>query len=624
MINKFGKMRDSWFTKIILSITALSFMSLFGVSGYINYANSNKSVIKVDDIEISQSEFSYLLQRQLLTLKSQNLIGDDEDGEIKTELANALAHSKLQEALLENTMHKYKVDFSDALVGQVIMQSPEFMNDGKFDAEMFKWYLNRSGKKESDVVRDIKLNIARQILLDTQVAFANVPNVLQQQMTKVLGQRRTFKYAKLANDKVAITRQPTVDELDQYYDDFAEEFTIGEKRDLTVMFLSQETIENNIKVSAEEIDTYYKEHIDEFEQPEQREVLQLVFDDEETAKAAYSELTSGKDFMSVAAQHSQNAEDVKLGFVSKNDISEELAEVVFNLPQGQMSKPQNIADLWQIVKVAAVKTAAKTPRAEAEKQIISELRQEKAYDDAYAMMSAIEDKLGSETSLADIAKEYNAPLYKISKLDENGDAAAMDSVLQKVMNNQDVLETAFSYNEGETSQTIETDDGMVVILVDKVYESHQQPRQEAEAKLHQLWAENERAAITQETIDNIQHDIEAGDDFSTVAKRYGLQIINTRPLSRAETFDSLTIADMKSLFGAAKNEPQYIKQGEDYIIAETTAVYDDSASLTPQEKEAVSRVMYASMVQEMSEALLKDFAKNYKVEVNYNRMGLID
>ncbi|MBP1532467.1 MAG: SurA N-terminal domain-containing protein, partial [Alphaproteobacteria bacterium] len=70
MINKFGKMRDSWFTKIILSITALSFMSLFGVSGYINYANSNKSVIKVDDIEISQSEFSYLLQRQLLTLKS--------------------------------------------------------------------------------------------------------------------------------------------------------------------------------------------------------------------------------------------------------------------------------------------------------------------------------------------------------------------------------------------------------------------------------------------------------------------------------------------------------------------------------------------------------------------------
>ena len=81
---------------------------------------------------------------------------------------------------------------------------------------------------------------------------------------------------------------------------------------------------------------------------------------------------------------------------------------------------------------------------------------------------------------------------------------------------------------------------------------------------------------------------------------------------------------MKSLFGAAKNEPQYIKQGEDYIIAETTAVYDDSASLTPQEKEAVSRVMYASMVQEMSEALLKDFAKNYKVEVNYNRMGLVD
>ena len=50
-------------------------MSLFGVSGYITTANSNKSVIKVDNIEISQSEFSYELQKQWAKLRV--LLGDD-------------------------------------------------------------------------------------------------------------------------------------------------------------------------------------------------------------------------------------------------------------------------------------------------------------------------------------------------------------------------------------------------------------------------------------------------------------------------------------------------------------------------------------------------------------------
>mgnify|MGYP002766517336 CR=1 FL=1 len=69
MLKFFRDQKDSWLVKGILILTALSFMSLFGVSGYINTANSNKPVIKVDDLEISQSEFNYLLQKELAKLK---------------------------------------------------------------------------------------------------------------------------------------------------------------------------------------------------------------------------------------------------------------------------------------------------------------------------------------------------------------------------------------------------------------------------------------------------------------------------------------------------------------------------------------------------------------------------
>ena len=62
MINKLAKAQKSWIAKLILTLTALSFMSLFGITGYLSSASNNRTVIKVDNIEISQAEFQYELQ----------------------------------------------------------------------------------------------------------------------------------------------------------------------------------------------------------------------------------------------------------------------------------------------------------------------------------------------------------------------------------------------------------------------------------------------------------------------------------------------------------------------------------------------------------------------------------
>lgn len=624
MINRFSKMRDSIFTKIILTITALSFMSLFGVSGYITTANSNKAVIKVDDLEISQSEFSYMLQRDISRLKALGALDIDEDGEKKTQIANALLKAKLDDLILENTMKKYNIDITESLVRQILLLMPQFQNNGKFDYETYKWYLNRSGKTEAEMIQDIKRNVARKILLDSQVAYVNVPKVQLTQMAKVLGQRRTFKYIKIENDKANITRKPTNDELDQYYDDMSEELMIPETRDLTVLYIPQEKLTAQIEIPQEEIDAYYKEHIDEFEQGEQRSVLQMVFDSEEKADIAYANLAEGHSFTEVAEENGQKADEIDLGFVSANDVSEELAKIIFALNKGEYSEPQKIADGWQILQVNDIKAANKIGRAEANAKIADELRQDKAYDNNYEVISAIEDKLGAGTDLKEIATTYNEKLWKVNGLDEEGNAKSVDDELKDVVTNKDFLDTAFSYNEGEVGQAVETDDGIAVVMIDKITETHQQPREEAQDRLLAMWLEDERASITQETVDNIEHDIEAGDDLAAVAARYNLQVMSSRPATRNETIDKVSFVEMKKLFAAAKNEPQTIKVGDDYIIAETTNIYDDSASIKDDKKEVLKQTIYEENTREMSDALLKDFSRDYKIKVNYNRIDTGD
>ncbi len=622
MISKLSKMQNSWFTKAILTITALSFVSLFGVSGYINTANNNKAVITVDEIEVSQSEFNYRLQKELTNL--QNFIGDNEEelDARKNEIADALAKIMLENALIDNTMKKHNLDVSDSLVRKIILVTPHFMNNGQFDKELYDWYLNRNNMTEHDLIVDIKRDIGRKILVDSQVVGFNVPKVLQQQIQKILGQRRTFKYVKLANDNAKITRNPSSEEMAQYYEDFAEEFRVPEKRDITVMLLPSSAIESQMEVTDEEIAQYYKEHIEEYEQPEKRNVLQMVFADKESADKAYEQLVKGGDFVKVATEHGQSEADIKLGEVAPSDLSDELAEAVFALNKGQTSKPTEINDSWQIVKMIGVVAPHKVAKDVANAQIKKLLQEEKAYDGTYEIMAQIEDKIGAGVALADIAKEFGAFLHQIKNLAEDGSSDNRNLDLDAVTNNRDVIDAAFSYNEGEVSQTIEGDDGLLVVQVDKINEAHIRPQEEVSAEIINLWKENERASITQETVDNIVHDMDAGDTLKDVASRYHLPLLKTMPITRSETFADLSYEDMKTLFADADSQAKVIKKGDDYVVVELNKMYDDSASLTVEEKENLHRDLIIETAQEMADALLKDYADDYKVEVNYNRMGI--
>lgn len=645
MISTFSKMHNSLFTKIILTITALSFMSLFGVSGYINTANSNKPVIKVDDLKISQSEFNYLLQKELSKLKDTDTLDQEQAEARKAEISAELAKIKLDDLLLENTMKKYNVDVTDGLVSQIIQISPQFLNNGKFDREMYKWYLNRNNMSEQDLVAEIKRNIGRKILVETQVAGFNVPQVLQTQMQKVLGQRRTFKYIKLIANNAKIDRQPSKEELDQYYEDFNEEFRVPEKRDITILSLPLETIEKSIDVSDDEINTYYKEHIEEYEQPEKRHVLQMAFENEDDAKKAKAEL-AGKDFMTVAKENGQSEKDTDFGAVAKSDLSDELADVVFSLAKGQVSQPEKINGSWQILKVTEIEPANIMPREQADAQIKKTIQEERAYDGSYELMTKLEDQLGAGATLQEIADSFGIALARVENLTEDGsfdgavigkklaedesydaakaDIAELKTDIAELVKNKDVIDAAFSYNAGEVSQTIEGDDGLIVVEINKIHESHIQPENDVIDKITALWKDSEKVSVTQELADNINHDLESGDALNEVAARYNLPVMKTMPITRGETFADLNFDEMKTLFSADKNEVKVLQKGDDYLIAETSAVYDDSAALGKEEKDFLKQALQIEISQELSDALLHGYAKDYKVEVNYGRMGIND
>lgn len=621
MMSTIRKLQDTWVAKGIFILTALSFMSLFGISGYINSAGQNRTVIKVNDIEISQGEISYQYDKELNT--ARQMFGDaiEINDNMRASILLGIVQKQLVDAIIKTVAQENDVVIGDDLIRKVIYSQSEFMNnEGQFDPRRFKMILSLNGMSEQEYIQALRTDIERQQLVQNPVARINVPSFLTDLLGKIENQQRVFAYVKIVPEKLKLDREITDDELQQYYQDFAENFTAPEKRDIAYIAISADKIAEKYTPSQAEIDAYYQANISEFETPEKRNILQMVFSSQDEAQKAKAKLDQGADFYAVAADLAkQSKADTELGDVSKDMLLAEVAEDVFTLPKGGVSQPLQSEFGWHIMKVTGITPASKMSKDKAYAKAAEALRQEKAYDAVYEYTQKIEDKIGAGASLEDIAADFGSSIVQVKNLTEDGKATSTPQILS-----QELVDAGFSYNIGEISQVIETDTGLAVVRVDNIYESHQLDIDEVKPQIVKMWADNEREAMAQEMANDIMSDMENGGSITEAAKRLGLSAMTSRPIKKSETFDSLPSSQIFALFQENVGTPKLIEQDGDKLIVTTAKIVKDTHKLSDQEKADIRNSVRMDLTSEAANLLIENYSKDYDVDVNYKLLGLAD
>ena len=621
MMSTIRKLQDTWVAKGIFILTALSFMSLFGISGYINSAGQNRTVIKVNDIEISQGEISYQYDKELNT--ARQMFGDaiEINDNMRASILLGIVQKQLVDAIIKTVAQENDVVIGDDLIRKVIYSQSEFMNnEGQFDPRRFKMILSLNGMSEQEYIQALRTDIERQQLVQNPVARINVPSFLTDLLGKIENQQRVFAYVKIVPEKLKLDREITDDELQQYYQDFAENFTAPEKRDIAYIAISADRIAEKYNPSQAEIDAYYQANISEFETPEKRNILQMVFSSQDEAQKAKAKLDQGADFYAVATDLAkQSKADTELGDVSKDMLLAEVAEDVFTLPKGGVSQPLQSEFGWHIMKVTGITPASKMSKDKAYAKAAEALRQEKAYDAVYEYTQKIEDKIGAGASLEDIASDFGSSIVQVKNLTEDGKATSTPQILS-----QELVDAGFSYNIGEISQVIETDTGLAVVRVDNIYESHQLDIDEVKPQIVKMWADNEREAMAQEMANDIMSDMENGGSITEAAKRLGLSAMTSRPIKKSETFDSLPSSQIFALFQENVGTPKLIEQDGDKLIVTTAKIVKDTHKLSDQEKADIRNSVRMDLTSEAANLLIENYSKGYDIEVNYKLIGLAD
>ncbi len=624
MITKLRKAQDSWVAKSILVLTALSFMSLFGISGYINSAAGNRAVIKVNDRTVSQLDINQQLDQEIRT--AQKLFGDIEvTDEIRGKMLAGLVQRELNAMIAEETAAKNKVSVSDALVRRIIFSQAQFLDDnGQFSKERFNYFLSQTNQSERQYIDTIRGDLKKQYLVQNPVAGFNIPSVLKKYTAAAEAQRKVFKYISLNDEDAIIDREISEEEINQYYNDFSVEFIEPETRDAEFIMLSTDDIANRVDVSEDEIDEYYKNNLNQFVTPETRHVLQMVFDNQEDAKAAKNALDKGADFYQVAREKAgQTDEETNLEYVSEDMLIGDIGAKVFAAKKNEAVGPMSSELGWHIMKATDIKAGSKKDESKVKKQIKQTIALEKVYETAYDIVNDIEDKIGAGSSLEDIAQEMGVKTYRVKGLTETGEAASLPASHASVLTSSDFTDAVFSYNKGEISQAVETDEGFVFVKVDDIVDSHPQSVETALPKIKKMWKENEKSAITQELINDVMHDLESGDNIHEAADRYHLQVVTTEPLTRSQSFAGLSQAQMLELFNDATQSPKQIDRETRHIIA----VADKEAqprTLSAEETDLIAKRLNLDLTQEAAAALINSYGKDYDVRIKYRLLGLAD
>ncbi len=618
MITKLAKAQKSWLAKLILILTALSFMSLFGVAGYIQSAGENRTVIKVDDVEISQAQFSYLLQKELNA--AQNLLNEDE--EISDEMRESLIAAQIQtlvnESVLDRSAEKYHIMFHPLYIKSLILNEPSFKIGGEFNQELFRRVLSENQTTEAEYTNALKRDLIRRILVDLPVSGVNVPAVYRDLEQKADNKRRTFKYVRIVAQDMHIDRQISDDEIEQYYEDFTANFQTPETRDVSVLTLKLKQIADQMEIAPADIENYYQENISNYETPDKRDLLQMMFDDADSANDAYASLQNGADFYQVASDKAlQSKAETELGLTAEEELLPEIGPDVFDLPINGFTKPFQNNDRWQILKIVGIENGTKTSLMKAAVEIKNILKDERLYDEAYQVLNNMEDSLAAGKTLEDMAKEYNAELREVK-------GVAQDNSSADSLQNQDVLDAAFNYAETETSRVIETDDALVVVRVNKIHEPYTKSLDDVRAEIRALWLENEKSALARELSADIMNSLESGENISAVAERYGLKLYQSQPITRNETFANIDYADVREMFAEPLQTPRQIQQGEDFIVAVSDRDFKDSTPLTEAEKALVQNKAYLAIKRDFADILTAAYANQYKIRIKYKLLGLSD
>jgi peptidyl-prolyl cis-trans isomerase D len=612
---------QGWIAKTIIGVI-VALMALTGFDAIFQATSTSQDAAKVNGEEITQVELSQAVDMQRRQLLQQ--LGKDFDASLLDEkmLREAALKGLIDRKLLLQGAKDAKFSFSEAALDQVILQTPEFQEDGKFSPERFDQVIRQLGYGRLQF-RDM---LGQEMLIgQLRAGLAGSGFVTDEQVNafaRLEKQTRDFASLNIKADPAAVKLSD--DEIKAYYDEHAKEFMTPDQVVIDYIELKKSSFFDQVAVKDDELQALYQKEIANL--AEQRRAAHILIEvndkvSDEQAKAKVAEiqqrLTKGESFEALAKEFSQDpgsaANGGDLGFAGPGVYDPVFETAVYALKQDQVSEPVRTSFGYHLIKLLGVEAPEVPSFASLKDKLTHDLKTQQVERRFVDATKELEDSAFEASDLVQPAQDLKLTVHTSAPFGREGG--------EGIAANRAVIQAAFStevMDEGANSTAIELDPETVVVLrVKEHLKPEQLPLQAVAASIRaQLVKEHASAAAKTKAEDIIK---ELRDGKLPLNQPVDGQSWKVQE-AVARTQEGIDPAVLQAVFRmpkpASKDKPTFgsVTLADGTVVVLRLNGVNDGAKPTEEEKASYRRFLASRVGQQDFTAYRKQLESEAKVE----------
>lgn len=604
MLQNIRDKSQSWISKALVGLIVV-LLAFTGFEAIFNNPGNQQTAAKVNGEEISLSELSLAVEMQRRQLAQQ--FGRDFDTSLIDDglLRNAALNDLIDRRLLVQAARASDFALSQAALDQIILQTPEFQENGQFSAARFDQVIRQMGYGRLQFRQMLEEEI---LIGQLQAAIAGSGFVTEQEVRNFMRldkQTRDFGLYRIKADAAAI--QVGDDELQAYYEQNAARFMTPEQVVIEYVELKKDNFFDQVDVSEDELRARYQTEIANL--GEQRRAAHILIESgdvrsDKDARALIEELrqrlANGEDFAELARSASEDtgsaADGGDLGFAAAGVYDPDFEAALFALTKGQVSEPVRTEFGWHLIKLLDTQEADVPSFAALREKIERDLKAEKVEQRFVEAVRELEGLAFEEADLQRPAQELGLRIQTSAPFGREGGNSGVTA-------NRQVIQQAFSaelLDGGANSQALELDAETVVVIRVK---EHQQPQRMAlddvREQIRTTLQREAAAQVAQQRGEELLSSLREGKTPADQEHTWEIHEAATRALEGIEPQVLQTLFRMPKPEEAQKPQFAGVALGNgDYVLLRLTGVSEPVDTLSESEVQMYQRFLASRAGQE--------------------------
>ena len=612
---------QGWIAKTIIGVI-VALMALTGFDAIFQATSHSKDAAKVNGEEITQVELSQAVDMQRRQLMQQ--LGKDFDPALLDEkmLHDAALKGLIDRKLLLQGANQAKFSFSEAALDQVILQTPEFQDNGQFSPERFDQVIRQLGYGrlqfremlgQEMLIGQLRAGLAGSgFVTDEEVnAFARLEK-----------QTRDFATLNIKADPAAV--KVSDDEVKAYYDEHAKEFMTPDQVVIDYIELKKSAFFDQVAVKDDELQALYQKEIANL--AEQRRAAHILIEvndkvSDAQAKAKIEDiqqrLAKGESFEALAKEFSQDpgsaANGGDLGFAGPGVYDPTFETAVYALKKDQVSEPVRTSFGYHLIKLLGVEAPEVPSFASLKDKLTRDLKTQQVERRFVDATKQLEDSAFEASDLAQPAQELNLTVHTSAPFGREGG--------EGIAANRAVVQAAFStevMDEGANSTALELDPETVVVLRVKEHRKPEQlPLEAVASSIHAHLVKEQAAGAAKAKAEGIIKDLRDGK-LALNQPVAGQSWKVDEAVTRGQ--DGIDPVVLQAVFRmpkpAAKDKPTFstVSLADGTVVVLRLNGVNDDAKPTDEEKASYRRFLASRAGQQDFAAYRKQLENEAKVE----------